>query len=125
MTNECKSQGLDLESWAPPDSWGVQPPSIMSASTNMLEEDHTDFEDYQIDVQEKWDVPKKNANIKIYRPDKTYNTLHVPLNSTTLEILKKLATKFFMSDITKFNLVMKRHNIGKSQVNHNNRRGLC
>lgn len=78
----------------------------------MLEEEHADFEDYQIDVQEKWDVPKKNANIKIYRPDKTYNTLHVPLNSTTLEILKKLATKFFMSDMTKFNLVMKRHNIG-------------
>ncbi|KAL7326851.1 cysteinyl-tRNA synthetase, variant 2 [Mucor circinelloides] len=109
--NGMDTTGLDLESWAPPDSWGVQPPSIMSASTNMLEEDHTDFEDYQIDVQEKWDVPKKNANIKIYRPDKTYNTLHVPLNSTTLEILKKLATKFFMSDITKFNLVMKRHNI--------------
>ncbi|CAO3647711.1 unnamed protein product [Mucor hiemalis] len=104
---------MDLESWAPPDSWGVQPPSIMSASTNMgmVDEDHAEYEDYQIDVQEKWDIPKKNANIKIYRPDKTYNTLHIPLNSTTMEILKKLATKFFMSDISKFNLVMKRHNV--------------
>ncbi|KAI9252732.1 hypothetical protein EDC94DRAFT_662874 [Helicostylum pulchrum] len=104
--------GYDLESWAPPDSWGVQPPSIISGTTVALnEEDHTDFEDYQIDVQEKWDIPKKNANIKIYRQDKTYNTLHIPLNSTTMEVLKKLATKYFMSDITKQNLVMKRHNV--------------
>ncbi|KAG1175973.1 hypothetical protein G6F70_003746 [Rhizopus microsporus] len=100
--------GFDFESWAPPDSWGVQPTSI--AANLALDEDHAEFEDYQMDVQEKWDVPKKNANIKIYRPDQTYNTLHVPLNTTTLEIFKKLASKFFMPDMTKYNLVMKRYN---------------
>ncbi|KAI9348402.1 hypothetical protein BD770DRAFT_395368 [Pilaira anomala] len=102
------------DNWVAPDSWGVvqPPPSFISGTTIAInEEEHTDFDDYQIEVQEKWDIPKKNANIKIYRQDKTYNTLHVPLNSTTMEILKKLATKYFMSDITKQNLVMKRHNV--------------
>ncbi|EIE82758.1 hypothetical protein RO3G_07463 [Rhizopus delemar RA 99-880] len=56
--------GFDFESWAPPDSWGVQPASI--AANLALDEDQTDFEDYQISVQEKWDIPKKNANMKKY-----------------------------------------------------------
>lgn len=52
-----------MESWAPPDSWGVQPPSIISGTTMAInEEDHTEYEDYQIDVQEKWDIPKKNVS---------------------------------------------------------------
>ncbi|KAI7905147.1 uncharacterized protein BX663DRAFT_468986 [Cokeromyces recurvatus] len=102
-----------LESWAPPDSWGVQPASIMSISASLMDEDNMDFDDYPIHVQDKWNIPKKNANIKIYRPDQTYNTLHIPLNTTTFEILKKLATKFFMSDMSKYNLVIKRYNIDR------------
>jgi hypothetical protein len=53
-------KGFDFESWAPPDSWGVQPTSI--AANLALDEDHAEFEDYQMDVQEKWDVPKKNVS---------------------------------------------------------------
>ncbi|CAO3661661.1 unnamed protein product [Rhizopus stolonifer] len=87
--------GFDYESWNAPDSWGVQPPSI-TANLSM-----DDYEEYQ---------PKKNANIKIYRPDKTYNTLHVPTDTTTREILKKLSSKFFMPDMNRYNLVMKRYN---------------
>lgn len=28
----------------------------------MGDEDHAEYEDYQIDVQEKWDIPKKNVS---------------------------------------------------------------
>ncbi|KAG2200534.1 hypothetical protein INT47_012320, partial [Mucor saturninus] len=102
------------ESWAAPDSWGVQLPSIFDgASETIHEDDQNDYEDYPINDPEKWDIPKKYANIKIYRPDQTYNTLHVPLNSTTMEILKRLATKLFMTDVYKCNLVMKRHNMDR------------
>ncbi|CEJ04732.1 hypothetical protein RMCBS344292_18686 [Rhizopus microsporus] len=41
--------GFDFESWAPPDSWGVQPTSI--AANLALDEDHAEFEDYQMDIQ--------------------------------------------------------------------------
>jgi hypothetical protein len=33
----------------------------MSVSATLLEDDHAEFDDYQIDVQEKWDIPKKNV----------------------------------------------------------------
>ncbi|KAI8374033.1 hypothetical protein EDC96DRAFT_498308 [Choanephora cucurbitarum] len=95
----------DNESWAPPDSWGVQPASLMSGAASLMEDDQAEFEDYRMDV------PTKNANIKIHRPDRTYNTLHVPLNSTTQEILKRLESKFFLCDIKKYNLIMKRQNV--------------
>lgn len=54
------NENNDLESWAPPDSWGVQPSSVFSVSA--VEEDQTDFEDYQIEVQDKFDIPKKNVS---------------------------------------------------------------
>ncbi|EIE81744.1 hypothetical protein RO3G_06449 [Rhizopus delemar RA 99-880] len=89
LTADNLSLGFDFESWAPPDSWGVQPASI--AANLALDDDQAEFEDFH--VQKKWDIPKRNANIKIYRPDQTYNTLHIPLNTTTYEILKKLAKR--------------------------------
>jgi adenylate cyclase len=55
------TMGYDNESWAPPDSWGVQPVSSMPSNA-LNEEDNAEFEDYQIDVQEKWDMPKKNVS---------------------------------------------------------------
>lgn len=60
INNTLFQKGFDFESWAPPDSWGVQPTSI--AANLALDEDHAEFEDYQMDVQEKWDVPKKNVS---------------------------------------------------------------
>ncbi|KAI8346761.1 hypothetical protein BD560DRAFT_411226 [Blakeslea trispora] len=102
----------DNESWAPPDSWGVQPASIISGAASLMEDDQVEFEDYRMDV------PTKNANIKIHRPDRTYNTLHVPLNSTTQEILKKLESKYFLNDIKRYTLVMKRQNIERELKLH-------
>ncbi|KAI8969130.1 hypothetical protein BDF20DRAFT_893368 [Mycotypha africana] len=112
-----------LEAWAPPDSWGVQLPSTTTA-VNLLDEDTQqqqqqpsgEFVDYHMDVQNEA-PPIKYANIKVYRPDETYNTLHVPLDTTVMEILHKIANKYFMSlDINKVNLVMRRHN--KERVLH-------
>lgn len=37
----------------------------MSASVNNMglpDDDQVEYEDYQIDVQEKWDMPKKNVS---------------------------------------------------------------
>ncbi|KAG0190477.1 cysteinyl-tRNA synthetase [Apophysomyces sp. BC1034] len=99
-----------VESWAPPDSWAVQPPGMitsgaMSGST-LVEEEMPDFDEYSIIEQEKWDFC-----IRIFRPDATFATLQVSLNATTSEIMNKLAGKFFLQDMSKHNLVLSRHNL--------------
>ncbi|CAO3699689.1 unnamed protein product [Rhizopus stolonifer] len=99
------STGMNIDSWSPPDSWDVQPASFTPTDNLALDDEHTGFEHYQIEDQEN----VKHTNIKVFRPDQTYNTLHVPLNITTSEILKKLTNKFFMGDMNKYNLAMKRY----------------
>lgn len=100
---------MNIDSWSPPDSWDVQPASFTPIDNLTLDDEHTLFEHYQIEDQEN----VKRTNIKVFRPDQTYNTLHVPLNITTSEILKKLTNKYFMEDMNKYNLAMKRYKNGK------------
>ncbi|KAF7727155.1 cysteinyl-tRNA synthetase [Apophysomyces ossiformis] len=103
-----------VESWAPPDSWAVQPPSMktsgMMTGSTLMDEEMPEFDEYSI-MDEKWDVTKKNFCIRIFRPDATFGTLQVPLNVTTSELMYKLAGKFFLQDMSKHNLVLSRHNL--------------
>ncbi|KAI8060952.1 hypothetical protein BC940DRAFT_337222 [Gongronella butleri] len=103
------------ETWAPPDSWGVQPPGVMAAadvSANpLVDEDTHDLDEYTMVDQEKWNVKKKNYCIRIFRPDETFGTLQVPLNTTTSELMQKLAGKFFLPDMTKYNLIVRRNKL--------------
>ncbi|KAI8098722.1 uncharacterized protein BX664DRAFT_363060 [Halteromyces radiatus] len=92
----------NAESWAPPDSWAVQPPD---------EETH-DSDEYTLVDQDKYDIKKKNFCIRIFRPDETFGTLQVALHTTTAELMQKLAGKFFLPDMTKYNLVLRRHKLG-------------
>ncbi|KAI9470923.1 MAG: hypothetical protein EXX96DRAFT_643928 [Benjaminiella poitrasii] len=55
-----------LETWAPPDSWGVQPASVTSASASIADEEQQDYDDYSIAVRDKWNIPKKNVNMSKY-----------------------------------------------------------
>ncbi|KAG1474319.1 hypothetical protein G6F56_000424 [Rhizopus delemar] len=105
FTIDSFSTGMNIDSWSPPDSWDVQPASFTPIDNLTLDDEHTLFEHYQIEDQEN----VKRTNIKVFRPDQTYNTLHVPLNITTSEILKKLTNKYFMEDMNKYNLAMKRY----------------
>ncbi|ORX56409.1 hypothetical protein DM01DRAFT_1406715 [Hesseltinella vesiculosa] len=104
-----------VEAWAPPESWGVQPAGNFSTSdltTNALvDEDTHDLDEYTMVDQDKWDAKKKNYCIRIFRPDETFGTLQVALNTNTSELMQKLAGKFFLPDMTKYNLILRRNNL--------------
>ncbi|KAI8344460.1 hypothetical protein BC941DRAFT_464678 [Chlamydoabsidia padenii] len=105
----------NVESWAPPDSWAVQPPGIMvvvdATAASIADEDTHDSDEYTLVEQEKYDIKKKNYCIRIFRPDETFGTLQLPLHTTTAELMQKLAGKFFLPDMTKYNLVLRHHKL--------------
>ncbi|CAO3652906.1 unnamed protein product [Cunninghamella echinulata] len=108
----------NAESWAPPDSWAVQPPEIIAGTdlttTTILEDDTQGLDEFALGEQDKWEIKKKDYCIRIFRPDNTFGTLQVPLNTTTGELMQKLAGKFFLPDVTKYNLVLKRNNLERA-----------
>ncbi|CAO3597686.1 unnamed protein product [Absidia cylindrospora] len=104
------------ESWAPPDSWAVQqPPDMMTAgdvtTTSIVDEETHDSDEYALVEQDKYDAKKKNFCIRIFRPDETFGTLQLPLHTTTAELMQKLAGKFFLPDMTKYELVLRQHKL--------------
>ncbi|KAI8341379.1 hypothetical protein BC941DRAFT_449807 [Chlamydoabsidia padenii] len=103
------------ESWAPPDSWAVQPPDIVTTMDTTMEatmdDEVHDSDEYTLVEQDKYDIKKKNFCIRIFRPDETFGTLQLPLHTTTAELMQKLAGKFFLPDMTKYNLVLRRHKL--------------
>lgn len=134
-------QNWEPEQWAPPDSWAVQLPAVMSEDgetvppTALTDDDAQEYDEYAMDENDKYDVPRRNVSrppptrvifgrsgmadtfkfcIRIFRPDATFGTLQVPLNATTTELLNKLAGKFFLSDKSKYNLVIRRHKLGRT-----------
>ncbi|KAI8141502.1 phosphatase 2C-domain-containing protein [Fennellomyces sp. T-0311] len=60
---------------------------------------------------QKYDLPRKNYCIRIFRPDGTFATLQLPLSTTANEIVQRLASKFFMPDLSKLNLMIKRNKL--------------
>ncbi|KAI7848266.1 phosphatase 2C-domain-containing protein [Circinella umbellata] len=49
--------------------------------------------------------------IRIFRPDGTFATLQLPLSTSANEIVQRLASKFFMPDLSKLNLMIKRNKL--------------
>lgn len=52
--------------------------------------------------------------IRIFRPDGTFGTLIAPLNTTTNDLIQRLAGKFFLQDLSKYRLTLARSNLGKA-----------
>ncbi|KAI7898152.1 uncharacterized protein BX663DRAFT_582519 [Cokeromyces recurvatus] len=111
--------GIDknVEHWAPPDSWAVQPATADDGVDNHVEtpsiapnnrNEQTDY--FPVVEHENWNIPSKNYCIRIFRPDGTFGTLIVPLNATTNDLIQKLAGKFFLHDLSKYKLSLILHN---------------
>lgn len=56
----------NVESWAPPDSWAVQPPGMIvvtdATAASIIDEDTQDLDEYTMVEQEKYDIKKKNVS---------------------------------------------------------------
>lgn len=106
------------EHWAPPDSWAVQPAEDMImeeyVQTPAVLTSKSEPSDYFPVVEhENWSIPSKNHCIRIFRPDGTFATLIVPLDTTTHDLIQRLAGKFFLHDLSKYRLSLTTHNHGK------------
>ena len=116
-TTPATSMDPMSEHWAPPDSWAVQPadelmedyvntPGIMTSRN----EQANDY--FPVVEHENWNIPSKNYCIRIFRPDGTFGTLIVPLDTTTHDLIQRLAGKFFLHDLSKYRLSLITHNHG-------------
>ncbi|KAG0236865.1 cysteinyl-tRNA synthetase [Actinomortierella wolfii] len=102
------------ESWAAPESWGVQPPSTVLGAKKSLALPSTDksSDDMSQSDYETWDGGKrKSSTIRIFRPDTTYTTVSCVPTDTTAELSALLGRKQFKPDTSKFHIYMKRNNI--------------
>ncbi|KAI9497654.1 phosphatase 2C-domain-containing protein [Zychaea mexicana] len=101
------------EPWAPPDSWAVQPaesiPGSDIQSATLIDDEASEYDGYSLMEPQKYDFPRKNYCIRIFRPDGTFATLQLPLSTTAKDIVQRLASKFFMPDLSKLNLMIKRN----------------
>ncbi|KAG2194526.1 hypothetical protein INT47_005730 [Mucor saturninus] len=96
--------------WPAPDSWAVQPPDDITAE-ELQTPAHSAHNDYFPVVEnENWNVPSRNYCIRIFRPDGTFGTLIVPLETTTHDLIQRLAGKFFLHDLSKYRLSLITHN---------------
>ncbi|CDS05752.1 hypothetical protein LRAMOSA08280 [Lichtheimia ramosa] len=96
------------EYWAPPDSWAVQPPESV---TRKSMDDYPDDDALSLAESTRYGSRKRNYFIRIFRLDGTFATLQLPLTVTAGEIIQKLASKFFMHDLSKLSLVIKRQKL--------------
>ncbi|CAO3651275.1 unnamed protein product [Cunninghamella echinulata] len=114
--NRIPGAGKMTEVWSPPDSWAVDHANITSSpsfpsTTTVTEEEQLIYDDY--DEPTNWNIKQRNFCIRIFRPDNTFGTIQVPLNTTTKEIIRKLTGKFFLSDHNNFSLLLSRHNLDR------------
>ncbi|CAG8445716.1 14591_t:CDS:10 [Ambispora leptoticha] len=86
------------EIWLPPDSWAVLKPSPFGM---------------RFDERDNFDISSNERLycIRIFRPDATFGTVNCSLNTTTAELCQILGKKFFIQDISKYNLYVKRNNM--------------
>ncbi|CAH1762121.1 15066_t:CDS:10, partial [Entrophospora sp. SA101] len=71
------------------------------------------------DGSEIWSPPESWAfTIRIFRPDSTFGTVNCSLNTTTAELCQMLGKKFFVQDISKYNLFVKRHYLERVLTSH-------
>ncbi|KAL9542839.1 hypothetical protein PS6_009601 [Mucor atramentarius] len=97
-----QSTDHNAEHWAPPDSWAVQPADevldeIQTPALLSTKNEPSDY--FPVVEHENWNIPSKNYCIRIFRPDGTFGTLIAPLNTTTHDLIQRLAGKFFLHDL--------------------------
>ncbi|CAG8627468.1 7296_t:CDS:2, partial [Cetraspora pellucida] len=94
------------ENWTAPESWAVNLPYAheIPIDDNLNVEDRDDW--------------KKLFCIRIFRPDATFGTVNCGLNTTTSELCQILGKKFFIQDISKYNLYVMRHNLERILGSH-------
>ncbi|CAG8619504.1 9211_t:CDS:10, partial [Funneliformis caledonium] len=96
----------NTEMWSPPESWAVRKPQ--PNDQQFFPEDDSLVDDNN---NEPLDSSKKLYCIRIFRPDATFGTVSCYLSTTTAELCHMLGKKFFIQDISKYNLYVKRHNL--------------
>ncbi|RIA93841.1 hypothetical protein C1645_690376 [Glomus cerebriforme] len=84
----------NTEMWSPPESWAVRKPQQLYLENVIMD-----------------DANNEKYCIRIFRPDATFGTVNCYLNTTTAELCHMLGKKFFIPDISKYNLYVKRHNL--------------
>ncbi|KAJ1967945.1 cysteinyl-tRNA synthetase [Dispira parvispora] len=91
------------EAWAPPDSWAVLPDSVNGP---------TDKQRDQVPSEEDDNIENDGMTyyLRIYRPDSTFCTVACRLNSTSTELIRMAAKKFYMEDTSKYCLYVKKAN---------------
>ncbi|EPB86553.1 hypothetical protein HMPREF1544_06627 [Mucor circinelloides 1006PhL] len=109
----AQSTDHNAEHWAPPDSWAVQPADevldeIQTPALLSTKNEPSDY--FPVVEHENWNIPSKNYCIRIFRPDGTFGTLIAPLNTTTHDLIQRLAGKFFLHDLSKYRLSLIMHN---------------
>ncbi|CAG8610705.1 1519_t:CDS:10, partial [Funneliformis mosseae] len=96
----------NTEMWSPPESWAVRKPQ--PNDQQFFPENDSLVDDNN---NEPLDSSKKLYCIRIFRPDATFGTVSCYLSTTTAELCHMLGKKFFIQDISKYNLYVKRHNL--------------
>ncbi|KAI8331028.1 phosphatase 2C-domain-containing protein [Chlamydoabsidia padenii] len=105
--------------WVPPDSWAVEPADNIESSSQSMppptpgDDDRSLFDEVNFTDGTDWNIKRRNYCIRIFRPDNTFGTLQVPLNTTTKELVNRLAGKFFLHDLSKYNLLIRLHNLDR------------
>lgn len=87
--------------WDAPDSWAVKRTAAEAALEDQMV--HSESED-----------SGRNYRIRIFRPDTTFATLSVALNTTAAEIVSNLAKKSVLQDdIDSYQIVMRRNGVSR------------
>ncbi|KAF7721491.1 cysteinyl-tRNA synthetase [Apophysomyces ossiformis] len=118
LVSHKQDPSMSAETWTPPDSWAVKTSAVgdgsAGAPATVPDEEISEYDSDSIVEKERWDVTRKNFCIRIFRPDATFGTLQVPLNTTTSELIHRLAGKFFLHDLSKYSLTLTRRGLERA-----------
>lgn len=108
------SSAPGTEMWLPPESWGVQPPTLTTDGMQRSLTKAGDIgDDMDVSEFEKWGFGKKPLTLRIFREDSTYTTVNCDFNSTASELSANLGKKIFRPNSSKYHLFIIRNNTGK------------
>ncbi|KAI8062229.1 hypothetical protein BC940DRAFT_261979 [Gongronella butleri] len=97
--------------WAPPDSWAVENTAF---DDDDIDDDIDDLERSSFaDTPANFQVKLPSYFIRIFKPDNTFATLQVPLNTTSKELLQRVAGKFFLHDLNKYRILLRHHGMDR------------
>ncbi|KAL1916327.1 uncharacterized protein VTP21DRAFT_5944 [Calcarisporiella thermophila] len=116
--SQMQSSASSAEPWSPPESWGVQLPTPPNILLGVQEEEEEDDVNLAEGRDWNYDINNKNYCIRIFRSDGTFATVSCSLNTTTAELCQMLARKFFVNDISKYSLYVRRHSLERALQAH-------